>query len=157
VTVTDVAGNTSAASAPSTVNTAIATPTILGISNDTGIPGDGVTADNTLAITGTAAPGDTVSVARAGAGIIGSVVADGGGSWTLAPTGTVLPDGGYAFRAPAGSSVGSSPASAAFSVIVDTSAPAISSITRLDPTAASGSASAIVFRVTFTEPVNGVD
>jgi hypothetical protein len=97
VTVTDLAGNTSAASAPSTVNTAIATPSILAISNDTGTPGDGVTADNTLTITGTAAPGNTVSITRAGSGNIGSAVADGGGSWTLDYTGTALPDGSYAF------------------------------------------------------------
>ena len=49
-------------------------------------------------ITGTAAPGDTVSVTRAGSGLIGSAVADGGGSWTLDYTGTALPDGSYAFR-----------------------------------------------------------
>ncbi len=143
VTVTDLAGNTSAASAPSTVNTAVTTPSILAISNDTGASGDGVTADNTLAITGTAAPGDTVSVTRAGSGIIGSAVADGGGSWTLDYTDTALPDGSYAFRGTATSSAGSSPASAAFAVIVDTSAPAVVSITRLNPTAASGSADAI--------------
>jgi autotransporter-associated beta strand protein len=157
VTVTDLAGNTSGASAPSTVNTAVTTPLILAISNDTGASGDGITADNTIAFAGTAAPGDVVSVTRAGFGPIGSAVAAGDGSWTLDYAGTTLPDGSYSFRGTATSSLGTSPASAAFGVVVDTSAPAVVSVTRLNPTAASGSASAIVFRVTFSEPVSGID
>jgi autotransporter-associated beta strand protein len=156
-TSTDVAGNTSAASAPVTVNTAITTPSILAIGDDTGAPSDGVTSDNRLVLTGSAAPGDTVSVARGGSGIIGSALADGGGVWTLDHTGTALADGIHAFRATATTAGGSSPSSAVFPVTVDTAAPQVVSVNRVDPTAASGSTDTIVFRVTFTEPVTGVD
>lgn len=157
VTVTDVAGNTSALSAPVAVNTAVTTPSILAISDDTGAPSDGITADNRLVLTGSAAPGDTVSVTLAGSGIIGSTIAGGGGVWTLDHTGTALADGSYAFRATATTASGSSPSSPVFPVIVDTAAPRVVSINRLNPTAASGSTDTIIFRVTFSEPVSGVD
>ena len=157
VTVTDVAGNTSAPSAPVAVSTAVLTPSILAISDDTGAPSDGVTSDNRILLSGSAAPGDSVSVTLAGTGLIGSTVADGMGVWTLDHSGTALADGSYAFRAAATSASGSSPSSAVFPVIVDTAAPAVVSINRLNPTAASGSADTIVFRVTFSEPVSGVD
>ena len=157
VTVTDAAGNTSAPSAVSTVNTAVTTPSIAAISDDTGAPSDGVTSDNTLVLTGNAAPGDTVSVTLAGSGLVGSAIADGGGVWTIDHTGTALADGNYAFRATAANPSGTSPSSAVFAVTVDTAAPAVVSINRLNPTAASGSAQTIIYRVTFSEPASGVD
>ena len=157
VTVTDAAGNTSAPSAVSTVNTAVTTPSIVAISDDTGAPSDGVTSDNTLVLTGNAAPGDTVSVTLAGSGLVGSAIADGGGVWTIDHTGTALADGNYAFRATAANPSGTSPSSAVFAVTVDTAAPAVVSINRLNPTAASGSTQTIIYRVTFSEPVSGVD
>ena len=81
---TDVAGNRSAASAPVTVDTALATPAILAVLDDTGASSsDGVTADNRLILTGTAGPGDSVSVTQAGSGIIGTTSADGSGAWSL--------------------------------------------------------------------------
>jgi autotransporter-associated beta strand protein len=157
VTVTDVAGNTSAPSAVSTVNTAVITPSIVAISDDTAAPSDGVTSDNTLVLTGHAAPGDAVSVRLAGSGLIGPALADGSGVWTIDHTGTALADGSYAFRATATNAGGTSPSSAAFVATVDTAAPAVVSVNRLNPTAASGSTETIVYRVAFTEPVSGVD
>ena len=77
--------------------------------------------------------------------------------WTIDHTGTALADGNYAFRATATNASGTSPSSAAFAVTVDTAAPAVVSVNRLNPTAASGSTETIIFRVTFSEPVSGVD
>jgi autotransporter-associated beta strand protein len=159
VTATDTAGNTSAPSAPATtVNTAVASPSILAIADDTGVsPSDGITSDNRLVLTGVAAGGDVVTVTRIGSGPVGSTVADGSGAWTLDDTGTALPDGSHAFRAAATNASGTSPSSPVFVAIIDTSAPSVVSVNRLNPAAASSSAASITFRVTFSEPVSGLD
>jgi autotransporter-associated beta strand protein len=155
---TDLAGNLSADSAPASVNTAVAAPQVVTVSDDTGTSaGDGVTSDNTLLVQGSAGPGDTVTLARAGTGPLGSIVADGTGQWTFDYTGTVLADGTYAFRAAASNGLGTSPSSPLFQVRVDTVAPAVASVNRQNPTAPSSSATQITFRVTFSEVVEGVD
>ena len=59
---TDAAGNTSAAAAALAVTIAggvLAAPAITLFSNDTGVVGDGITSDNTLTLTGTAAANNT--------------------------------------------------------------------------------------------------
>src|SRR6185312_5287638 len=64
-TATDVAGNTSAASAALTVTidtSAPATPAIGSYSTDSGTVGDGITNDNTLTLTGSAEANATVKV-----------------------------------------------------------------------------------------------
>ena len=64
-TATDVAGNTSAASAALSVTVdtiAPVAPTIASFSNDSGVTGDGITNDNTLTLTGTAEANSTVKV-----------------------------------------------------------------------------------------------
>ena len=78
-----------------TVDTAApAAPVITGITDDTGTPGDGVTSDNTLVITGTAEANATVEVFLDG-GSLGTTLADGAGDWAFDQIG----------RAPGGGSV----------------------------------------------------
>ena len=108
---TDLAGNASAPSAAVVVDTAVATPAILAILDDTGASiSDGVTSDNRLILTGTAGAGDAVTVSRAGSGIVGTTTADGAGTWSLDYTATPLADGTHAFRAAATRGGGHEPA-----------------------------------------------
>lgn len=155
---TDVAGNTGAASAASTIDTRIATPVITGITDDTGgSAADGVTADKTLLISGTATAGHSITVKQRGGATLGAVTADAGGQWSLDATSTALADGLYELSASATSAGGTSPSSAAFAVRVDTRAPAVTSVNRQNPTAGSGAGAAITFRVRFDEAVINVD
>ncbi|MBE2213425.1 MAG: autotransporter-associated beta strand repeat-containing protein [Opitutaceae bacterium] len=155
---TDLAGNTGPESAALAVDTTLGTPVITGIETDTGIStADGVTSDTTLVLQGTADAGATVQLAILGVGPIGSTTADAGGAWSFDYTGTVLDDGERAFVATATASGGSSPSSPAFVVAVDTLAPAIVSINRLNPSAATTSAASLTFRVSFSESVAGLD
>ena len=155
---TDLAGNTGAESTAFAVNTTIGTPVITGIADDSGIsPTDGVTSDTTLVLQGTADAGATVELAILGQGPIGSTTAGAGGAWSFDYSGTVLADGERAIVATATSAAGNSPASPAFLVAVDTAAPAIVSINRFNPTAATTSAASLTFRVTFSEAVAGLD
>ena len=118
-TATDAAGNTSAASAcmSVTVDTvAPSAPAISSFSNDTGTVGDGVTSDNTLALTGTAAANSTVKVYD-GATLLGSATANGSGAWSYT-TGT-LSNATHSFTAKATDAAGNtSAASAAMAVTV---------------------------------------
>src|SRR5207248_1575745 len=103
-TATDAAGNTSGTSPAfnAVVDTiAPAVPAVTAISVDTGASSsDGVTADNTLIVSGTAVPNSTVTVYRGGV-LIGTTTATAGGTWSFDSTGTVLADGPYAFTATA--------------------------------------------------------
>ena len=83
-TATDVAGNTSAASAALsvTIDTAApVAPTITSFSTDSGVVGDHITNDNTLTLTGTAEAGATVKIYD-GATLLNSVTASGTGAWS---------------------------------------------------------------------------
>jgi autotransporter-associated beta strand protein len=154
---TDLAGNTGPASAISTVDTAVAAPAIIGISDDTGSsPADGITADSTLVFRGTATAGHTITVKLLGGAVLGTATSDGGGQWIFDYTGNVLPDGAYVLSASASNGAGTSLSSAAFPVRIDTVAPAVVAVNRQNPTAPISSADAITFRVTFSEPVAGV-
>lgn len=154
----DLAGNGSSASAAFNVSTALATPTITGVSPDTGISNsDRITSDPTLSILGTADPSTVVRVSRRGAGVIGVTTSDQNGAWTLDYTATPLPDGEQVFTAVAENGSSATPSSAAFTVKVDTSPPAVISINRQSPVSPATSATELVFRVTFNEPVLGVD
>ncbi|HWA27198.1 MAG TPA: Ig-like domain-containing protein, partial [Lacunisphaera sp.] len=99
---------------------------ITGITTDTGSSAaDGVTSDNTLVLQGTSAPGRTITLSRVDTGVIGTAVADAGGSWSFDYTGTTLADRYYAFTAAADLGGGvMSPSTRAFAVQVDTTAPA---------------------------------
>ncbi len=155
---TDLAGNTGSDSAAYTVNTALAAPAFTGIVSDTGIAGDGVTNDTTLSLTGTSFAGAVVSILRdSNAAPIGTATANGSGAWTFDYTGTVLTPGVHTFRATASDGSSFSPASALFTVTIDTTRPTVSSIKRQNPTTAATTASTLVFRVTFSEAVTGVD
>jgi autotransporter-associated beta strand protein len=99
---------------------------IMGIDDDSGASAsDGISSDNTLVLRGTSAPGRVVTLARADLGSLGTVVTDGSGNWTFDYTATPLADRYYAFTATADLGGGqTSPATRAFVVKVDTTAPA---------------------------------
>src|SRR4029077_11088589 len=83
-TATDVAGNTSAASAALnvTIDTSVSvTPAIASYSTDSGVVGDHITNDNTLTLVGSTEAGSVVKVYD-GATLLGSATADGSGNWS---------------------------------------------------------------------------
>src|SRR5580765_6237431 len=121
----DPVGNVSAPSAPVTFTVDTTPPAAPVIT----APVDGSTlTDNTPTVTGTGEPGATVTV-NAGGAPIGTATVDAGGAWSLTPT-TPLPDGQTILTAnqtdPAGNA---SLASAAVTVVIDTTAPAAPVIT----------------------------
>ncbi|MET0650461.1 MAG: Ig-like domain-containing protein, partial [Pyrinomonadaceae bacterium] len=158
-TAADTAGNTSPASADYTVDTGLTTPAIISIISDTGaLSNDGVTSDTTLVINGTAAAGHTVTLSRADAGVIGAAIADPSGAWSFDYTNTVLPAGTYTFNAKATDSANhDSLSSPDFVVIVEETPPTVLSINRQNPSGATINGGTVVFRVTFSEQVSGVD
>jgi hypothetical protein len=124
---TDIAGNVSAASAALaiTVDTAAAAPVIsTTISVDTGGSStDRVTSDNTVALTGTAEAGATVSILE-GVTLLGTALADGLGAWSF--TTAALPDGVKSFTATQTDVAGNvSAASAPVTATIDTVAPSV--------------------------------
>ena len=125
VVAADAAGNLSATSAALNVTidaTAPAAPAIASWSADSGVAGDGITSDNTLALTGTAQANSTVRLYD-GATLLGTVTADGSGAWSY--TTAALADGAHSLTVTATDAAGNvSAASAALSVTVDTAAPA---------------------------------
>lgn len=158
-TAADTAGNVSPSSAEYTVDTGLTVPAITSIVSDTGaLSNDGVTSDRTLVINGTAGANHTVTVARAGAGVIGAAVADGSGNWSFDYTNTVLAPGTYTFNAKATDNTNhDSLSSPDFVVTVEDTPPTVSSINRQSPTGATINGGTVVFRATFSEQVSGVD
>ncbi|HMM88329.1 Ig-like domain-containing protein [Bradyrhizobium sp.] len=123
----DAAGNTGSASAASVVNiTGSATPApsapkIASFSTDSGVAGDKITNDSTLALTGTAAASSIVKVFD-GSTQVGTANANSNGQWTY--TTQALSDGGHSLTATATDAQGhTSAASAALAVTIDTHAP----------------------------------
>jgi ELWxxDGT repeat protein len=102
-------------------------PVITGFSPDTGVVGDGITAANALVVSGTAIPNMRVRLFDGGT-TIGSTIADSAGHWScLTPT---LTDGAHVFRAHAVDlNLTESADSNVMTVIVDTVAPAVPTIT----------------------------
>ncbi|MEP0708080.1 MAG: Ig-like domain-containing protein [Parvibaculum sp.] len=125
-TATDVAGNTSGASASLGVSVFVAVstaPVISGFTEDTGQTGDGLTSDTTVTFTGTA-QADAVVEIFSGLVSLGTVTADGGGNWSF--TTSELAEGSHVFDATATAPDSStSPRSAEISVTIDTTAPGI--------------------------------
>ena len=96
-------------------------PVISLFTPDTAIPGDGVTNANVLTLAGTAQANMTVKVYD-GTLLLGSVVANASGSWSLRTS--TLADGNHSFTATATNASGNtSSVSAATNVIVDTTCP----------------------------------
>ncbi|MBN8968241.1 MAG: hypothetical protein J0G95_07240 [Rhizobiales bacterium] len=97
-------------------------PTIASFSNDSGVVGDGITNDNTLTLTGTAAANGTVKVFD-GATQIGTATANASGAWSF--TTSALADGAHNLTAKVTDASGqTSAASAVLAVKIDTVAPA---------------------------------
>ncbi|MBN9040908.1 MAG: hypothetical protein J0H38_06430 [Rhizobiales bacterium] len=123
----DAAGNTGVASAALGVTVSASTPSapsapaIVSFSNDSGVVGDGITNDNTLTLTGTAAANSTVKVYD-GATQIGTTTANASGSWSYITS--VLTDAKHVLTATATNSTGqTSSSSATVAVTIDTKAP----------------------------------
>ena len=123
----DAAGNNSPESAERVVTTgALEAPTIVSFSTDSNIVGDGITNDNTLRLTGTAAANSTIKVYD-GATQIGSTTANSSGSWSY--TTGPLANGKHSLTATATNGGTTSASSSPLSVTVDTVAPAAPVIT----------------------------
>lgn len=98
-------------------------PAVTSVTYDTGVVGDGITSDNTLAVSGTAAA-NSVVLLYDGTTWLGTASANSTGAWSFV-TGT-LADGTHSFTATATDAQGdTSTASAALAVTVDTVAPAV--------------------------------
>jgi Bacterial Ig-like domain/Bacterial Ig domain len=122
-TATDAAGNTSASLAfdPVIASTSVAAPVIASLSTDTGLVRQGISADNTLELKGTAAAGSTVKVYD-GSTQIGMTTATSAGTWDYITQ--VLSDAKHALTATATNSSGQiSTPSTAVTITVDTKAP----------------------------------
>ncbi|WP_253706016.1 Ig-like domain-containing protein [Bradyrhizobium sp. WD16] len=112
---------TNVSTTTSATSTAPAAPIIASFSTDTGVVGDGITSDNTLALKGTAAVGSTVQLYD-GSTQIGATTADSAGIWNYITS--VLADAKHVLTATATNATGqTSTASSALSVTVDTAAP----------------------------------
>ncbi|RXT47722.1 Ig-like domain-containing protein [Bradyrhizobium betae] len=120
----DSAGNVSASSAALNVTvdtTAPNAPTLLSITPDSNIVGDGVTSANQITLHGAAAAGITVQIYESG-NLIGTAVAGNDGLWSL--TTATLADGKYSFSSKAIDAAGNvSATSASYGVTIDTVAP----------------------------------
>ncbi|MGB7251501.1 MAG: Ig-like domain-containing protein, partial [Phormidesmis sp.] len=107
-TTTDDAGNESTVASETITKDAIAPAlTLDGFSDDTGIPGDNLTSDNTPTFSGTAEANATVEVFLEGTSV-GTTTANGTGDWTVGYTGFPLADGTYDVTATATDAAGNS-------------------------------------------------
>jgi YD repeat-containing protein len=102
-------------------------PVFTSISPDSGSSSsDQITTSRNLTLSGTAAAGATVTVSRAGIGVLGSVTANATtGTWTYDYSGTTLPEGTQTFTGTTTVNGLTSPPSAPFLVTVDLTAPAL--------------------------------
>ncbi len=83
-----------------------------------------------LVFTGSAEAGSSVSVARVGAGVTGTALADASGAWTLTYSGPALSPGSHSFTATATDLAGNTgPPSAASTIDTTVATPAITAIT----------------------------
>ncbi|MCK7342148.1 Ig-like domain-containing protein, partial [Enterobacter cloacae] len=79
------------------------------------------TNDTTPTLSGSAAPGDVVSILDNGK-VIGTVKADGSGKWSFTPD-TALADGQHTFTVTATDAAGNARTSGTFPIVIDTAAP----------------------------------
>jgi VCBS repeat-containing protein len=149
VTVTDAAGNTSAASATVsiTVDTVAPTASTLIITNDitsTPVPGGGSTNDTTPTLSGVAEAGSRVSIFD-GTTLLGTAMAGSNGTWTF--TTAVLTQGTHPLSVTVTDTAGNVSGTTSASVVIDTVAPV--AVTNL--VAANNNGSTAV-----TIPTNGI-
>lgn len=160
ITLTDIAGNLSTASAGTVITidtTAPAAPSkpVLALASDTGTSNvDAITRSTTLVYTGTAEDGATVALLDA-ATVTGTAVTATGGTYS-ATTGTLV-SGSHAISARATDVAGNvGVTSASASVTVDTVVPTLTlnqATDQADPT----SATPVVFTAVFSETVVGLN
>jgi rhamnogalacturonan endolyase len=153
----DDAAHSSPASAPFTINTAVATPAIVSAVGDTGTYANGATtSDRVFSFHGTAGAGDTVTLTRLGIGPIGTTAADGSGNWTFDYTTVSLPDGANSFYATGSNVSGTGPSSPVFTL--NLAGPPRIAITRETPPfeVIPNTIASVVYRVSFNHTVNGV-
>ena len=152
---TDAAGNgpsVASAGLSVTIDTAVpAAPSApdLAAASDTGASStDNITSDTTPTFTGSA-PANTTIDLYAGGSVVGTAMSDGSGNWTI--TSSALVAGTYSFTARATNLVGTSAASPALSVTIQTSLAVTVNqpAGQPDPTATQP----ITFTVVFSNPV----
>ncbi|MEQ4530875.1 MAG: Ig-like domain-containing protein, partial [Mixta sp.] len=80
-----------------------------------------VTNDSTPTLSGSAAPGNTVTIRDKG-NVIGTVTADSNGKWSFTPE-TALADGSHALSVTATDAAGNQRDSGSFPIVIDTTAP----------------------------------
>ncbi|MBS7791770.1 phosphatase PAP2 family protein [Roseococcus sp. SDR] len=102
-----------------------AAPSITGFSGDTGLVGDGLTADRSITLTGSAAAHALVEVFGNGV-LLGAATAGGDGAWSF--TTAPLADGVQDFTAQATRGGLTSGASAPLSLVIDGTAPIVSAL-----------------------------
>ncbi|WP_017348354.1 Ig-like domain-containing protein, partial [Pantoea sp. A4] len=128
ITVTDAAGNVSAATPAFDLTVEASLPpatSSLEVTDDTGAAlvqlADGAfTHDNTPTLSGLATPNASIVIYN-GDVVIGSATADAAGQWVFDTT--TLPDGSYAFHAVATDAAGNSADSVTINITIDTVAP----------------------------------
>ena len=135
VTITDAAGNVSPPSDPATVTVdtqAPAKPAITAMVEDTNVSDDDVTSDTTLTFTVAGESGATLALFQDGTEIVpGSVTDNGDDTYTVVTQ--ALADAGSDFTVSLTDTAGNlSPTSDAYSVVVDTVAPAAPSLVLLN-------------------------
>ena len=103
ITPTDIAGNTGTAVTfiVTTDTAAPNAPAITGITTDSNTPADFITTDRTLIFSGTAEAGSSITLSRAGVGVVGTGVTNNLGVWTVDLTATTLPYATMTFSATA--------------------------------------------------------
>ncbi|WP_313382926.1 Ig-like domain-containing protein [Pantoea sp.] len=125
VTVTNAAGNTSAATSFNlTVDTVAPAASTLVVTNDAAnvtVPNGGTTNDNTPVLSGTAEAGSVVTLYD-GATTLGTAIVGTGGAWSFAP-GT-LAEGAHALRVTVTDPAGNVSGATTASIVVDTTPPA---------------------------------
>ncbi|WP_213133516.1 BapA/Bap/LapF family large adhesin [Citrobacter sp. FP75] len=134
VRATDAAGNLGVASAPYpiTVDTSLpSAPVIVSVTNDVGVTttliSGQTTNDNTPTLAGTTEANSVVTIRDNGT-VIGTTTSDGSGNWSFTPS-PALGEGNHALTATVTDAAGNvSPATAPFSLLVDTLPPAVPTI-----------------------------
>jgi len=155
VTAVDLRGNESPASDVVSwilpIPIMVVTPSISGVSP---------TSDLTPLITGAADAGATVFIYMDGSTTpLGSTVADSSGAYAFSPSSN-LTTGIRTFRARAtvsGVKTGSSGVSSELPITIDTTAPTFTSVLRHAPSSQTTGLDALTFRLTFSEPISGLD
>ena len=158
---TDAAGNVSVESIPFTVKIDTVSPPApslpdLTAASDTGESNtDNITNDTTPTFTGISEGNNIVELFKDGLSI-GTTTADGSGNWSFA-AGT-LADGTYSITAKSTDIAGNvSSVSAGLSITIDSIAPTVTSINRLTPSGENTNEHSVIYQITFSEAVNGVD